>query len=40
VKILIGGRCVDEKIAEKVGVMYAKDAWAGTRMAVSLMKQK
>lgn len=38
VKVLIGGRCVDEKLAEKVGATYAKDAWSGVRTAVSLMK--
>jgi 5-methyltetrahydrofolate--homocysteine methyltransferase len=38
VKVLIGGRCVDEKIAEKVSATYAKDAWSGVKTAVSLMK--
>jgi len=39
VKILVGGRCVDEKLAEKVGATFAKDAWSGVRTAVTLMKQ-
>ena len=38
VKILVGGRCVDEKMAERIGVYYAKDAWVGTKLAVELMK--
>jgi 5-methyltetrahydrofolate--homocysteine methyltransferase len=40
VKILVGGRCVDEKMAERIGAFYAKDAWAGTKLAVELMKKK
>jgi methylmalonyl-CoA mutase cobalamin-binding domain/chain len=40
VKIIVGGRCVDEKMAERIGAYYAKDAWAGTKLAVALMKQK
>lgn len=38
VKVLIGGRTVDENIAAKVGATYAKDAWSGVKAAVSLMK--
>jgi 5-methyltetrahydrofolate--homocysteine methyltransferase len=40
IKILVGGRCVDEKIAEKVGAIYGKDAWEGARLAAKLMGRR
>jgi 5-methyltetrahydrofolate--homocysteine methyltransferase len=37
-RIMVGGRCIDEKIAQRIGAVYAKDAWAGAKSSIDLMK--
>ncbi|MCW3975458.1 MAG: cobalamin-binding protein, partial [Candidatus Bathyarchaeota archaeon] len=38
VKILVGGRCLDEKIAEEMGAdAYGSDAWNGVLKARELV---